>query len=118
MDKLVKEYLKNKISKITNQSFNGNLNQFYSTNKTFSIFVQNYNLATVLKRMNFTISEEDYINTLNELVSIKAYDDVLVRYGLLKLKNVLFVLIISSQCFLLYNENFSNSINYMMVFII
>ena len=72
MDKLVKEYLKNKISKITNQSFNGNLNQFYSTNKTFSIFVQNYNLATVLKRMNFTISEEDYINTLNELVSIKA----------------------------------------------
>lgn len=71
MDRLAKEYLKNRIIKITDQSFNGNLKQFYSKNTTFSTFIQNYNQAIIIKRMGFNILEDDYTNTLNELVNIK-----------------------------------------------
>ena len=66
MDKIAKNFITEKISKIINKQ-NSNFQNFYNLNKDFNSFINNFHLETVMTHMKFKITPTEYSEILEEL---------------------------------------------------
>lgn len=69
MNKIAKTYITNKIINLINTNYNSNLNEFYEHNKNVKEFLSNSRLETVMTHLSNNITNQDYLNILNELAT-------------------------------------------------